>query len=323
MGARLLKRGSVVFLMVILCVVWLIPKPAQAQTPLKVVATFSILGDLVHNVGGPHIALSVIVPTGSDAHTFEPSPADNVTLSEAALVFEIGAEFEPWLDDMYRASGSTAQRVVATEGLQLMELGQEHEDEHEAAATHEAEHEGEHEHGEFDPHVWHDVARAKQMVESIRDALAQADANNAEAYRTSADAYLKQLDDLDAFVKAEIDKLPAERRKLFTTHDTFAYFGERYGFAVNSALGITTEAADPSPAQLGALIDEIKAAGVPAIFADNVTNPQLMEQIAREAGVKLGPKLYTDALGELNSEGATYLELMRYNVTVIVRALGE
>lgn len=303
---------------------------AQAQSQLKVLATFSILGDFAQNVGGDKIALTVLVPAGSDTHTFEPAPADAVKLTDAALILEIGAEFESWLDDLYASSGTQATRVILTDGMELLDFAEAHHDEHEGEkkaegtpeATKEADHD-DHEHGEKDPHVWHDVTLAIPMVEKIRDAFAAADAANAEAYKANAAAYIEKLSILHTEMKAEIYKLPQERRKLITTHDTFAYFGAQYGFEVDSALGVTTEAADPAAGEIAELVEEIKKAGVPAIFADNVTNPRLMDQIAREAGVVLGPILYTDALGEPGSAGETYLKMVEYNVKTIVKELSK
>lgn len=179
------------------------------------------------------------------------------------------------------------------------------------------------EHGVFDPHVWHDVNHAKTMVNVIRDALAAADAENAATYRANAAAYAKQLTELDQFVKDEVAKLAPEKRILVTPHNTFAYFAERYGFQVlGTALGsITTESGDPSAGELAELIEEIEEAGVKAIFPENISNAGLMEQIANEAGVKLAPPLFTDALGEAGSEGDSYLKMIRYNVQTIVTAL--
>ncbi|MCK6625421.1 MAG: zinc ABC transporter substrate-binding protein [Anaerolineae bacterium] len=310
----------------------------SADEKLKVVATFSILGDLVQSVGGDKIKLHTLVGPGGDTHTFEPSPGDSVALVEAKLIFENGLELETWLDDLYSASGSTAQRVVVTEGLDLIVMA-EGEAEHDEAGDHE-EHaaEGEHEehdehtaeadghaHGEFDPHVWHDVTNVIHEVELIRDTLAEADPANAPSYQANAEAYLGQLKELDSWVAEEIKKIPADRRKLVTSHDTFGYLARRYGFeVVGSGLGsISTETGDPSAAEVASLIEEIKAVGVPAIFTENVSNPKLMERVAAEAGVTLEPQLYTDALGEPGSEGETYLKMMRYNVTALATALSQ
>jgi zinc/manganese transport system substrate-binding protein len=296
---------------------------SAAQTRLKVVATFSILGDWIANVAGDKVDLKVLVGAGSDTHTYEPSPADSATLSEADLIFEIGAEFETWLDALVESSGTKAKRIVLTEGFELLPF-EGHEHEHEGEDMHhggEGDKEGEHEHGEFDPHVWHDVSLVMKMVERIRDALIEADSANAESYTLQTSLYIAELGLLDGELLLAVDEIPEARRVLITTHETFAYFGARYGFKVDSALGVTTEAADPSAGEIAELIERVKASGVPAIFADNVSNPRLMEQIAREAGVKLAPPLFTDALGEKGSDGETYVKMMRYNLRTIIEAL--
>lgn len=294
-------------------------KAAASSTSekLKVVATFSILGDFVQNVGGDKIELYTLVGPGSDTHTFEPSPSDSVALVEAKLIFENGLGLEPWLDKLYTASGSQAKRVIVSEGLEPITLT---EDDHEAHGEVD-----EHGHGEFDPHVWHDVTNVIREVEVIRAALVEADPASAKIYQANAEAYLGQLKELEAWVAAEVKKLPQERRKLVTSHDTFGYFARRYGFeVVGSGLGsISTEAGDPSAAVVVNLIEEVKAAGVPVIFAENVSNPRLMEQIAAEAGVTLGPTLYTDALTEPGRDGETYIKMVRHNVTAMVMALSQ
>jgi ABC-type Zn uptake system ZnuABC Zn-binding protein ZnuA len=295
--------------------------PTAAAEKLNVVATFSIIGDLAQHVGGDRVAVHTLVGPGGDAHTFEPSPADGVALAEAKLVFENGLEFEPWFGELYASSGSKATRVVVTEQIEPIKAPEEIE--HAAEGTPAAGQE--HGHGEFDPHVWSDAGNAIRMVEAIRDTLTKADSGNAGAYRANAERYLAELKTLDNFIVAETNKLPPERRKLVTAHDTFGYFAKRYGYTiVGTALGsISTETADPSAGELAELVEQIKAAGVPAIFAENIHNPGLMDRIASEAGVTLGPTLYTDALGEPGSDGDTYLKMMRYNVTTIVTALGS
>lgn len=300
--------------------------------PVKAVATYSILGDIVENVGGEEIELTTLVGPNGDAHTFEPAPSDSAEISEAAVVFENGLEFETWLDELYESSGSEAERVVVSEGMDLLPIAEEGEHAEEGGEEHadeeEHEEEGEHageeedEHGEFDPHVWHDVSQSMVMVETVRDALVEVDPDNAEAYRANAKEYLSELEELDAEVTERAESVPEENRVLFTSHDTFGYFAERYGFEVDTALAsVSTEASDPSAGETAALIREIEASGVPAIFAENISNSDLMSRVASEAGVDLAPTLYTDALGKPDSEGGTYVKMMRYNTSTIADAL--
>lgn len=331
--ARLI--GSIIgrFVMV-LAVVGLLAVPlatvprasAQDGEPLKVVATFSILADWVRNVGGDQIELVTIVPAGGDAHTFDPNPDQVGQIANADVILEIGAGFEPWLDDMYAASGSDAQRVAVTDGLDLIgatEEGDDHENEASPEAGHEEEGEVDDEHGEFDPHIWHDVTNAVASVETIRVALDSADSANAATYDANAAAYTAELTGLDAFIREQIGALPEDSRKLVTSHDTFAYYARAYDFEiVGTALNsLTTESGDPAAGEIATLVEQIQSAGVPAIFAENVSNSDLMQSIADEAGVTLAPTLYTDALGEPGSDGETYIAMMRYNTTTIVTAL--
>jgi zinc/manganese transport system substrate-binding protein len=277
----------------------------QATGQLKVVATFSILGDLVKNVGGDKIDLRVLVGPDADTHTFEPSPTDGTALVNASLIFENGLGFERWLDDLYTASGSKAERVVVTPGITpgVIAIGDEA--------------------GEIDPHAWQDVTFTIGMVNIIRDALMKADAANADTYQANATAYIQQLNDLDQYITSQMNVIPAERRKLVTNHDALGYFAKHYGFEIiGSALGtLSTEAGDPSAAQLARLIEEVKGAGVPTIFTENVENSKVIEQVASEAGVVVGQPLYTDALGQQGTDGDTYVKMMRHNIDAIVAGL--
>jgi ABC-type Zn uptake system ZnuABC Zn-binding protein ZnuA len=294
------------------------PATPAGTRPARVVATFSLIGDWARIVGGEHIALTVLAGPGVDTHTFSPTPADGKALANAEVIFENGIAFETWLDDLYAASESRAQRVSVTAGLSLHKAGDHTDDDHADDNHAEA---SDHAHGDSDPHVWHDVANAIAIVENIRAALAQADPANAAAYAANAAAYTTELQTLDAWVLAQVATLPTERRQLVTPHDTFGYFAERYGFTVvGTVLPASTEGASPSAEELAQLIDAVKAAGVPAVFAETVSGESLIQQVAAEAGVSIVP-LYTDALGPAGSSGDTYLRLMRANVTAIVEAL--
>lgn len=285
---------------------------ARRPGKLRVVATYSVLGDLVKNVAGDSAEVVTLVGPDGDAHTFEPTPKDGVALADADVIFENGVNFEEWLDKLHSSSKSKAKRVIVTEGLQLREGECNHA--HKPGEKHEH---------EDDPHVWHEVKNAAHMVGVIRDKLAEADPPNAERYKANAAAYLDRLKALDAWVVEKVGTLPKERRKLVTSHDTFGYFAERHGFEVVGTVlaSVSTEASDPSPATFAKLVGSVKAAKVPAIFAENVHNPKLMERLAKEAGVKLAPPLFTDALGKPGSEGDTYEKMVRHNVTAIVEAL--
>lgn len=290
------------------------PTGPGAPARPKVVATFSVLGDFVREVGGDEVELVTLVGADGDAHTFDPTPQDVAAVGGATVVFENGAKFESgWFDKAYAASGSKAARVVTSDGLKLLEGDRDHKHtDPDPGHVH-----------EDDPHVWHDVANAIHMVGKVRDGLAAADPANAAAYRANADAYLAKLRDLDGWVVATTGTLPKDRRKLVTGHDTFGYFATRYGFTVAGSVlpSFSTEAADPSAAAFADLVAKVKAEKVPAIFCETSHNAKLVGRLAAAAGVTVARPLYTDALGPPDSPGGTYLKMMRSNVTTIVDAL--
>jgi zinc/manganese transport system substrate-binding protein len=287
-------------------------EPGTARLP--VVATFSVVGDLVRQVGGESIALQTLVGPDGDAHVFEPTPADAKALANATLIFENGLGFEPWLDKLYTASRSKAKRVSLGEGLPGLATGADAQARPDARAQ-----------SEVDPHVWHDVSQTIRMVQRIREALCAADPAQAAAYTAAAERYVAELQELEAWIFERVQALPATRRALVTAHDTFGYFARRYGFQVVYAVlpGFSTETSDPSGAETAALVTMLKAAGIPAIFPENTHRSPLVERVATAAGVRLAPPLYTDALGPRGSPGETYAQMMRANVTTIVEALAR
>lgn len=276
----------------------------DAGERLPVVATYSVLGDWVRRVGGERIELTVLVGPQGDAHTYEPTPQDAVALAKARVIFENGLGFETWLDRLCDASRTPARRCVATRDLRPRSApGPDGDD-------------------ELDPHVWHSPRLAMAMVQAIADEFAQLDPLHAAGYRERARLYLDELRQLDRQIRQDVDRLPSERRVLVTTHDTFGYFGDDYGFRVTSVTGaVSTDAADPSARRIAEVVEQIRATGTPAVFSENILGPELTEQVAREAGVKLVRSLYTDALGPPGSPGADYLGMMRSNVRAIVEAL--
>ncbi|NJM41001.1 MAG: zinc ABC transporter solute-binding protein [Anaerolineae bacterium] len=280
------------------------PPPTASTAKLKVVATFSVLGDFVRVIAGDAVSLKTLVGPDGDAHDFEPAPSDSVMLAEADVIIENGLAFESWLDGLYAASSSKATRVVASAGVTTRELVADSK-------------------AEVDPHIWQNPLNAIQMVQNIAQGLSKADAAHADAYQKNAATYIKQLQSLDTEIGAEVDKLSKDDRKLVTSHDSLGYFADRYGFLIIGSVmqSLSTEAGEPSAQDLAALSDRIREAGTKAIFLESMSNPNLVERVAAEAGVEIGPALYTDALGAQGSTGATYLEAMRHNAQAIVGAL--
>lgn len=287
---------------------------AGGNEQMNVVASFSILADWVRNVGGDAIDVHPIVPAGGDTHTFDPDPTTVAGIADARVLFAIGAGFEGWLPDIIEASGTHATVIEITRGMTLLTADDEHIDNDE-----------EHDHDAGDPHIWSDVANAITAVESIRDALGEANPDSADTFQANADTYTGQLEELDASIRDHVATIPEENRKLVTSHDTFGYYAKAYGFEIiGTALGsFSTESGDPSARDIASLVEQIDTAGVPSVFAENVVNPALMQSIADEAGVELAPPLYSDALGEPGTDGDTYIRMMNWNTNTITAALNE
>jgi zinc/manganese transport system substrate-binding protein len=287
---------------------------AQAQT-IKVATSFSILEDLVKNVGGARVSISNFVPRNGDTHAFQPSAKDVKALTDAKLVFVNGLGLEAWFEKLVKNAGSKARVVTLSDGLKPLKLEEE------------AEHEGEHheegeEHGEFDPHMWWNPMNTIAYVNRIRDALTKADPSGKDLYSSNAAAYTRQLANLDAWAKSEVAKIAAPNRKLVTNHDALGYFASRYGFQIlgNVIPSIGTER-EPSAKESADLIRSIKRNNVKAIFTENTVSAKLAQTIAKDTGAKIAPALYTDALGETGSAGDTYLKAFKHNVNTIVTAL--
>jgi zinc/manganese transport system substrate-binding protein len=278
----------------------------QPKDKLKVVASFSILGDLVKNVGGDRVEVATLVGPNGNAHVYAPSPADAKKAADAKLVFVNGLGFEGWLERLVKASGTKAPIVAATKGIKPRER------------TGERDHD--HDHGRADPHAWQAVANAKIYVTNIRDALIAADPAGKTTYDADAAAYLAKLDALEREVREVIAKIPADRRKVITSHDAFGYFEAAYGIAFIAPQGVSTEA-EASARDVAAIIAQIKKQKIAAVFLENVTDPRLVEQIARETGAKIGGTLYSDALTDEKGDATTYIDLIRHNLKQLAMAL--
>ena len=276
----------------------------KAQEKFKVVATFSILDDLVKNVGGDRVEATALVGPNSDAHVFSPTPADAKTLAAAKLVIVNGLGYEGWMTRLVKASGAKAPAVVASAGIKSRKMADDH---HPGQMV-------------TDPHAWQSVANAKLYVANIREALSKADPAGKNAYEANAKSYLAKLDELEQEVKAAIEKIPAGHRRIITTHDAFGYFGGAYGMEFVSPEGVSTEA-QPSAKDVARIIAQIKKQKIPAVFMENITDPRLMQQIAKETGAKVGGTLYSDALSDAKGPAATYIDMMRSNIRELSKAL--
>jgi len=281
--------------------------PARAQQRLNVIASFSILGDFVKNVGGDRVEVRTLVGPNGNAHVYAPSPADAKKVADAKLVFVNGLGFEGWLERLVKASGTKAPIVVATKGIKPRERAG-------------GDHDHDHDHGRADPHAWQSVANAKIYVANIRDALIAADPAGKDTYVANAAAYLAKLDALEREVREVIAKIPADRRRVITSHNAFGYFQDAYGVNFIAPQGVSTEA-EASAKDVAAIITQIKKQKVAAVFLENVTDPRLVEQIARETGAKVGGTLYSDALTDDKGDATTYTDLIRHNLRQLAAAL--
>ncbi|MEH2525388.1 MULTISPECIES: metal ABC transporter substrate-binding protein [unclassified Bradyrhizobium] len=270
--------------------------PAHAQR-LNVVASFSILGDFVRNVGGDRVNVTTLVGPDGDAHVYVPTPADAKKVADAKLVFVNGFGLEGWLPRLVKSAGSKATIVTATSGIAPLKLG-----------------------SDADPHAWQSVANARVYVANIRDALVAADSVNAEAYKSNAGAYLADLDKLDREVRETLAQIPASHRKVISTHRAFGYFAAAYGIEFIAPVGVSTES-EASARDVAGIITQIKAAKIPAVFLENISDPRLIRRISAETGARLGGTLYSDSLTGEKGDSPTYIAMVRHNIKALTSAL--
>ncbi|MGJ4954994.1 metal ABC transporter substrate-binding protein [Bradyrhizobium sp. HKCCYLRH2015] len=271
--------------------------PASAETRLNVVTSFSILADFVRQVGGDKVSVASLVGPDSDVHVYTPTPHDAKDVGAARLLIVNGLGLEGWLPRLQQASGSKAPIITATQGISPRKRGTD-----------------------ADPHAWQSVGNAKVYVRNIRDALVAADPADAEVFKANAERYLAELDALDREVRAEIDKIPAERRKVISTHDAFGYFADAYGVAFIAPLGVSTET-EPSARDVAEIIRQVKKTGIPAVFLENFNDDRLVGRIAAETGATIGGTLYSDALSDEKGPVPTYIAMVRHNIRALTSAL--
>lgn len=283
--------------------------------PLKVVASFSIIGDFAKNVGGDRVDVTTLVGPDGDAHVYEPSPADAVSMASAKLVLVNGLHFEGFLQRLVEASASKAAIVELTKGITPIDFKPEFAEAEAAEGGHEG-----HNHGSTDPHAFQSVVNAKVYVKNIADAFCNADSAGCDTYKANATAYTDKLDALDKEVREAIAAIPQEKRVVITSHDAFGYFEHEYGLTFLAPQGLSTES-EPSAADVAKLVEQVKQDKAAAIFVENITNPRLIEQISVETGIKVGGTLYSDALSKADGPAPTYIDLMRNNIKQIKGAI--
>ncbi|NDV12449.1 metal ABC transporter solute-binding protein, Zn/Mn family [Crenobacter caeni] len=289
-------------------VVFTLTGTVWAATPMPVVASFSILADLTREVGGERVEVVPLVGADQDAHVYQPRPADVKKLGAAKVFVINGLGYEGWVARLAKTSGFKGVNIVATQGVKPLQTG--HDDHGHAHG---------HDHGGVDPHAWHDPRRVVQYVRNIEAGLAKADPAGRDYYRDRAAAYTKKVEAADAWAASQFAAVPAAQRKVLTSHDAFAYLGDRYQIRFLSPRGVSTEA-EASAKTVAALIRQVRQDKVKAVFVENMSDPRLIEQLSREAGVKVGGRLYSDALAG-SAPANSYLGLFRANVGAIVSAL--
>jgi zinc/manganese transport system substrate-binding protein len=292
---------------------------SASAEPLKVIASFSIIGDFAQNVGGERVEVTTLVGPDGDAHVYEPRPADAAAMATADVVLVNGLHFEGFLERLVETSGAKAQVVELTKGVEPLKM-QEHEAEGEAHDTAAQEEEGHHHHGDTDPHAFQSIANAKIYVKNIADAFCAADAEGCSTYKANAEAYTQKLTAAEDEVKAAVAAIPEDKRVIITSHDAFGYFEHEYGLTFLAPEGISTEA-EASAADVAALIRQVREDKASAIFVESITNARLAEQIAAETGLKIGGTLYSDALSAAGGPATTYIDLMRHNISAVKGAI--
>jgi zinc/manganese transport system substrate-binding protein len=282
--------------------------PVWAQERLPVVASFSILGDLVQQIGGDRVSVTTLVGPNADAHGYQPKPNDAKAVAQARLIFVNGLGFDPWMQRLQKSSGSKAPIIVVSTNLvPLKESGKGHA------------HHG-HNHGPVDPHAWHDVANLKLYAANIRDALSKADPAGSAYFNARLAHYDTALTALDQDIRTAIATIPPERRKIVTGHDAFGYFARAYGVVFLSPQGVSTET-QPSAQDIARIIRFIRETKAPAVFIETISDPRQMDRIAQESGAKIGGKLYSDALSPPDGPAGTTIDMIRTNIREMTKAL--
>jgi len=285
--------------------------PVAAQTKPTAVATFSILGDMLARVAGDGFVVKTLVGPEGDGHVYQPTPADAAEISKARIVFQNGLKFEGWMEKLIQSSGYRGELVTATKGLKPVTVP----DRHGNADKHGHDHSG-----KSDPHAWQSLSNALIYVRNIKDGLCRIDIARCAAYAANASAYEAEIKALDADIRRRMEAIQPQSRKVITSHDAFGYFAAAYGVRFLSPRGISTES-EASARDVARLIDQIRKEKVRALFVENISDPRLIEQIARETGVKPGGTLYSDALSKRCGPAATYLDMMKYNATLLAAAM--
>lgn len=300
------------------CFVALSALPSHAAPAVQAVASFSILGDMVRQVGGDRVEVTVLVGPGADAHVYQPTPAQAKTVAKAQVLFSNGLGFEGWMARLLKSANYKGTHVVATQGADVLEADED--DDHDAKPGAHKVHGHQHDHGKADPHAWQSVPNAHMYVKNIAKGLCTADAAGCDSYQQNSNAYTEQLKSLDAEVRAAWGAIPQAQRKVIASHDAFGYYAKAYGVTFLSPQGVSTES-EASAKGVAKLVRQIKAENVKALFVETISNPRLIEQIGRETGVKPAGELFSDSLSKAGGPADSYVKMIRYNTSALTGAI--
>ena len=290
----------------------------EAGNTLKVIAVETFLADIAQNIAGDRVQIRALLPVGADPHTFQPAPADVRQVAESNVLIINGAGFEEYLDELLKNLGGTRKVIDASAGLSFRAPGEDESAESDGKDPH---HEAAH-HDEGDPHFWFSAANVVRYVENVCNGLSEADPGGAEIYAANAGKYTAKLRELDQWISDQVKQIPASGRLLVTDHDEFGYFADRYGFKIiGMVIPSFSSEASPSAMQITQLVKKIRQTGAKAIFLEAGEAPQLAEQIAREAAIKVVTGLYTHSISQPDGPASNYIEMMRHNTLTIVNAL--
>lgn len=286
--------------------------PLWAQAKLPVVASFSIVADVAREVGGDRVDVVPLVAPDQDAHVFQPAPADVKKLAAAKVFVVNGLGFEGWMTRLSKSAGFKGLTVTAAAKVKPLAMAEDDAHGHKG-------HDHGHAHGKVDPHAWHNPQNVALYADAMADGFAKADPEGAAYYRQRAQAYKARLAELDDWAAKHLAAVPAERRKVLTSHDAFAYLGARYKVRFMAPQGVSTDA-EASAKGVAALIRQVKAEKVNAVFFENMADRRLLDQLSREAGVKVGGKLYSDALSA-DAAASSYLQMFRSNINALLASM--
>ena len=283
----------------------------ENQSSFKVIAVESFLADIAQNVAGDRLVVETLMPRGLDPHSFEPTPKDVAKISDSDILIINGAGFEEWLEDILENLPADQIFIEASAGLQSRTIEEGH-----------SEDDG-HDH-EIDPHFWLDPNLVITYVENIRDGFIKLDPNGEEIYTANAADYIEELKELDQYIETKVSEIPAERRLIVTNHESFGYFADRYGFeVVGTIIHSVSSGSTPSAQQMAELVDQMRETGATAIFMETGSNAELAEQLSQETGIKVVYDLYTHSVSAADGNAPSYIDLMKYNVDQMVRALAN